>query len=149
MASSEEVAAKMNSKVADEIWKKYEPKCLETQAIVVNEQLKSQTLKMNDGNLIPQIGLGTYLHARVKAYFDRDKDKKINSSESQQEAFESSIRSCIQNHDEDEKQKQQFKNAVVTAIKAGYRHIDTAQGTNPFAASLYKLVKSHHSIHSI
>merc|ERR1712228_834156 len=74
-------------------------------AIPFNEKLGSLTQKLNDGNVIPQIGLGTYLHARAVTYFKPSKKEQS----------------------EDDKQEQEFKNAVLVAIKNGYRHIDTAQ----------------------
>jgi len=144
MSSSEQVLAKKNSKIANDLWAKYETSTdqttktdkeeeKESPSIVSNEQCKLLTLKMNDGHNIPQIGLGTYLQARVKAYFDRDKSTKISADdlngdkEAQRKVFESSVQSFIKDKEENEKQEKEFKHAVITAIKAGYRHIDTAQ----------------------
>ena len=72
-------------------------------------------MKLNDGNVIPQVGLGTFLLARAKKYF-RKKDEELS-----QEQIE-------QDKKDDEKEEKEFRNAVLTAIKNGYRHIDTAQG---------------------
>lgn len=92
-------------------------------SIAFNENLGSLTLKLNDGNVIPQIGLGTYLWARAKGYFKPSQMDK----------------------DEDAKQEEEFKNAVLVAVKNGYRHIDTAQSMYIHSNQLILFLTLFHS----
>ena len=82
--------------------------------IKFNKQLSTTSLKLNDGNYIPQVGLGTYLKSRTMKYF-RNSNIKLSAEKIEKDKKE------------DEKEEREFANAVQVAIKAGYRHIDTAQ----------------------
>ena len=73
---------------------------------------------MNDGNRIPIIGLGTFLNTRAQKFF-RSNEEISNRTPSQIE----------QDRLDDLKEEKEFTDAVTLAIKHGYRHIDTAQGT--------------------
>ena len=92
-----------------------EAKEQEDASLSVNKNLITRTLKFNDGNVIPQIGLGTFLKSRTVKYY-RKKDEELSKEQIEQDKKD------------DEKEEREFREAVLTAVKGGYRHIDTAQG---------------------
>ena len=83
----------------------------------VNRNLITKTLRMNDGNRIPIVGLGTFLGARAMKYFRTDEEiANLTPQQIEQDRLD------------DLKEEKEFSDAVIFAIKHGYRHIDTAQG---------------------
>eukprot|EP01084_Bolivina_argentea_P050083 92080_1 len=90
--------------------------------IPTNELLSTSTITLNDGNKIPIVGLGTWLAsrtARSRKYWDNTElystDKNTDIMQKSKDDFTA-----------DQQEEQQFKNAIITAVKAGYRHIDSA-----------------------
>eukprot|EP01084_Bolivina_argentea_P173340 300222_1 len=82
----------------------------------VNQRLETETVRFNDGNNIPIVGLGTFLSSRAGKYF-RTAEQISNLTPAQIE----------QDRLDDLKEEKEFTDAVIFAVKHGYRHIDTAQ----------------------
>ena len=87
----------------------------EAEEVAVNKKLGEIVLKFNDGNVIPQVGLGTFLLSRTRKYF-RKKDVELSAEQIEQDKKD------------DAKEEKEFRDAVLSAVRCGYRHIDTAQG---------------------
>eukprot|EP01084_Bolivina_argentea_P289343 496818_1 len=87
----------------------------DTSCILSNKILSTATIELNDGNAIPIIGLGTYTRARTKItrkYLDENNHHQTTYSQE-----DIAI---------NQKQEIEFKNAVITGLKSGYKHIDSA-----------------------
>lgn len=99
-------------------------------ALKVNRNLITRTLRMNDGNRIPIVGLGTYLNARAMKFFRTDDEiRNLTPQQIEQDKLD------------DLKEEKEFRDAVIFAIKHGYRHIDTAQGINIYFIYTYICIK--------
>ena len=101
----------------------------------INKNLITNTLKFNDGNTIPIVGLGTFLKSRTVKYF-RKKDSELSAQQIEQDKKD------------DDKEEKEFREAVLFAVKNGYRHIDTAQGIDNYIYINYKIPKKyiHHKL---
>ena len=86
-----------------------------SQVTAENKSLSSQTIRLNDGNEIPTIGLGTFnRRTTIKSYIN----DAINPRSAEQ---------ILKDTQEDLEDQMQFTNALRVALENGYRHIDTAQ----------------------
>eukprot|EP01084_Bolivina_argentea_P291409 500836_1 len=82
--------------------------------IIENKRLSSTCILLNDGTVIPQIGIGTWKpRMGMKSLIDRSKPR------SQQQ--------LLQDKKEDNEDYNEFSKALYYALKHGYKHIDTAQ----------------------
>ena len=84
-----------------------------------NEALATTTITLNDGNKIPIVGLGTWVVSRTdrsQELWDTTELLTTNKSAVMDEkTLEADLR-----------EEREFKDAVITGVKAGYRHIDSA-----------------------
>ena len=80
------------------------------------EELKITTrLKLNDGNTIPILGLGLFTYSKVINYFGKTSGKELTEEEKKKE------------EEMMEKTDKEFKESIITAVKYGYKLLDTAQ----------------------
>eukprot|EP01083_Nonionella_stella_P029959 82288_1 len=77
--------------------------------------LSTTSIKLNDGVVIPQIGLGMYAYHHVFRFHDTKHKKTYRNDDEKAKLQEA-----------DEEEKIVFKNAVKYGIINGYRHIDGA-----------------------
>ena len=90
--------------------------------IVSNELLSTSSIILNDGHKIPIVGLGTWVADRTERTRKYWKSDELYSSDKQSDIASKSQQDSI----EEQEEETEFKNAIITAIKAGYRHIDSA-----------------------
>eukprot|EP01084_Bolivina_argentea_P122649 217338_1 len=83
--------------------------------IIQNKALSSTVTQLNDGNIIPTVGLGTFKRrTTIKSYIDDNTQPRTVEQKTKDKM-------------EDIEDKNEFTNALSIALKVGYRHIDTAQ----------------------
>ena len=88
-------------------------------AIPHNEALATTTITLNDGTKIPVVGLGTWVDSRTSRNQQFWKDKELLTTDKSEAMNEDILEADL-------REEREFKDAVITGMKVGYRHIDSA-----------------------
>jgi len=96
-----------------------ETKSCESDAVPFNEALATTTVTLNDGTKIPIVGLGTWVSSRTQRNYEYWEGTELLTTDK-------SGKMPDEEREKDLREEREFKDAVITGIKAGYRHIDSA-----------------------